>query len=566
MRNRFTFQGAAWAISLCLTLSFLFTATVQAQELKPFLTLKVADPATLMSVAEKIADLTGQRRDFDAGVASFKDLKGLNRKGPFGLVLQTDGEEIKNPLFVLPIEKLEDVDLPNFEALMASAKKEGDGKYVINSPVGQYNMYQRKDHLLVTGADSEGELPGDVQKLFAGLDDYTLGLRIDLENTSRDSIDMLLAPVTLLLAMQGGQAAQSAESMSEAIETLYNECRSMTIGITFDAKTAAAEIVASTIPKKGSDSEKQLIGFKDAKTAFSGFLGSGSNVVFSVGGVDSNTKATKDTTMATIDQVIDGLLEQAEDQAETDEDFEFAENVAESIRTIIEATLDKGKSDLACSLDGNGTFLLATTIGDTDELKKLAKACFEHFKKMHDAEEADNVAEKYFKKEYKTVEGFVLSSFVLPLVDTNDPKIPSTLADKTISVYWGLKENDAIAVAFGFDPVETEKCFIEALNKTETPVAVRQPTAIFAFQPLGKLLDQYVPKETKDSTMEKVVDLLSAATSDAKITYSIKVDGEVLEGKLSASGSAVQVLMNLYRIFTAADSAGTIDSTKIREF
>lgn len=561
-------RKTSFVTGLCLALSLFFAAALQAEELKSFLTLKVADPGTLMSVAEKIADLSGQRRDFDAGVASFKDMKGLNKKGPLGLVLQTDGEEIKNPVLILPIENLDEVDLPNFDALMANAKKEGEGKYVVNSPMGVFNLQQKKGCVLISSVDANADLPEDVSKLFAGLESHTLALRLDLENTTLDAVEMLLSPVMLIMAMQGDQMAQMAENVTTTLETLYKECRSLTIGFTFDAKTAATEFVVTTVPKKGSDSEKQFAALKNMKTAFSGFLGSGSNVVFSFGAASVALPSEQETAMAAVDQFLDGLLDQAEEQAETDEDFELAEKVAASFRKIVEATLKQEKSDYACSLTADATFLGAVTLGDTNELKSLIKLVYEHFKGKIAEGNVDSTLEKYLKKEYTTVAGYKISSLVLPLADFKDGDLVKALnvADKTVAVYWGVKENEAVAAAFGWEAQATEQRFTEALNKTATPVAVKRPEAVFSFQPLGKLLETYVPEEAKDETMKKIVDLLTAASNDARVTLATRLADEAMEIKFAATGSAVETFVNLFRVIGDSEAADSQDSSTIRDF
>ena len=559
-------RGLTMVTGICLTIALLQAVSLRAEELKPFLTLKIADPGTLMNVAEKIADLAGQRRDFDAGVASFRDLSGLNPKGPFGLILRSDGEEIREPIFVLPIEKLEDVNLPNFEAVMASAKKEGDGKYVLNSPLGLYNMYQKKGFVLITTADSEGPLPEDPAKLFAGLENYTLGFRVDLENTSLDSIEVLLAPIQMILAMQGGQAAQSAEQLSEAIELLHKEYRSVAGGIVFDPQTASLDFIGTYVPKKGSNAEKMIGAFKDMKTSFSGFAGMGADTIFSLSGIESDTQVDLEASMNAIDQILDGLLEQAEEQAETDADFELAETVAESFRKVVESTLKKGKYDFGCSMNAQGTLLLASTIGDTVELRKGMKAIFDHITTTFGEDEVNDNIGKYLKKEFETVEGFKISSFTFPFADIPDDDVPQTLKDKTVAAFWGVKENEAVALALGLDAKETEKKFREALEKTKSAVPVKQPLAFFAIQPLGKLLEKYVPKDMQDDTAEKVIALLSASPTDAKITLTTSLTGEAMEVKVSSSGTMVTTLANLFKILAASDIAESLDNTTIRDF
>ncbi len=558
---------------LCLSLALLLTASAVAQEtaaMKPFLTLKFADPATLVSVAEKVADLAGKRREFDAGFASFRELGGINKTGPFGLILQSDGEAIQMPVVVLPIESFGALSFPNVEALLANAEKDGD-KLIFGSPLGDIVAHQRKGFVLVTPSASAAPLPEDPIKLFTGLEKYTVGFRADFENTTLESIETFTAPLSLMMSMRGAEGAKAAEQFGTVVNLLHKEYKSISGGLVFDPKTAALDYVVTVTPKKGSAVEKQLAALKDMKTALSGFTSMAPDAIFSVNGSQNGVPQDDEQVamaMTTIDQAIDGFLEQFADQAETDKEFEQAEIAAKAFCNVIEASMKKGSSDLGISMNANGTILIAAEVGDTQELKKANQAIVNMLQaRGARGEEAAAALEKYWKKDFETVNDFKLTSLIIPLAELAEASLPSTLADKTLTFFSGIKDGEAFALAVGLDAKEVEAKFRAALAKTGEPVvATQQPIGFFALQPLGKLFDKYIPEENRDGTAEKIIKLLADAPSDAKITLSARAVDDSMEVKYGVSGSTVTTIAELIKIAVAAKVEADEASSVIREF
>lgn len=556
-------------------LLFVLPMTAQAQEaqnqkaLKPVLTLKVASPEILMGVVEKIADLAGQKAEFQTQVASFKDLKGLNVKNPIGFVLRSDGEEFKEPVLVLPVEDFDAIQIPGFEMIRGQLKKAGEGKYLLNSPAGIFVVQKKKGFYVVTPEDSEVPVPDDPTTLFADLEKYTIGVKVDFENTSFEAFEYFMAPLQFAMAMQGGpQAVQMVENLNQQIQTLHKEYASTTIGITFDPKTADLAFETQVVPRKGTDSEKQAALFKDAKTAFSAFRG-GENTVFSCNLVDFVSETEIELSLGSFDQFVEGFLE----HAETDEDYEFGEIVAESARIIFESILEKKKVDGACSLDAEGILLGALSLADTAELKKLTTLLMDRVKKDHDADEFDAFMKDNLKKAYETVEGYSLSSLTIPVAEAAAAHgCPVDLNDLTVFLYWGVKEGDSVAFAVGTDAAKTEARFKKALAGTKNPVPVQQPSFVFSLHSLGALLvnfEKIAPEACTNPMWPKIVNSLNAAKPTAKITGSLQVEGEnCLSGTLKIDGNAVSVLAKLLLIAweNMPSDAGTLDRTKIREF
>ncbi|MDR3197625.1 MAG: hypothetical protein LBU34_07110 [Planctomycetaceae bacterium] len=569
MKKNFVLRGFTFVTTLCIALSILFSASLRAEELKSFLTVKIASPETLLNIAEKIAELAGASKEFDNAVVPFKDLPGLNPEGPFGFVLHSDGEELKEPLFILPITDLKAVNLPGFETITTGLKKLSNEKFLINSPLGNYLFYQKNGYVVVVSEESELAIPDDPKTLFAELEKTTLGFKIDFENTSLDAIETALALPQMFLAMQAGpQATQVIEQFNEALAKAYETISSQTLGISFDPKTADLNLTAAVVPRKGSETEKLLADYKNVKTIFSGFLGNPDEVIFSINSANNagSPQSDIDAALTAIDQFFEALFLQIEEQSETDEEAESNQLLAESLKKIVRATIQAGKSDGGASLDADGTLLLALTLGDTEELEKLGANIFERIKKEHDEDDVNEFLKKYLKKDYTAVEGFNVSSLKIPLEEAaSGHELPEKLAKETVGLFWAIKDNEAVAVAAGFDFDKTEKLFQQALTKTKTPVPLKQPSAIIALQPLGKLLKKY-SDDTLPDTVTKSIELLASAVTDAKIIASSNVIGTTAQVKLSVSGKAITVLANIIKIFAASENSGTLDRSKIKGF
>jgi hypothetical protein len=567
IKERFFLCGLTFVTTLCIALSILFSTSLQAEELKPFLTLKVASPETLLNVAGKIAELSGTSKDFKNAVAPFKDLAGLNSEGSIGFVLHSDGQELKEPILILPIKDLNAVNLPGFETITTGLKKQSDGKYLLNSPLGNYVFYQKSGYVIVVTEESALSLPNDPKTLIAGLEDYTLGIKIDFENTSLDAIETALAMPQMILAMQGGpQATQAIEQFNEAVGEIYKEVRSLTFGISLDPKTAEVSFVTLTVPRKGSESEQQVTDYKSAKTAFGGFLG-GKNVIFSANGVETLAQSDVTVAIGILDQLLDAMVAQIEEQSETDEEAEFGEAIADSARKILAETFKKGRIDLAVSLESDGTLLAAMTLGSTAELEKIAVRLLERAKKNHGDAEVDEFLKKYLKKNAATIEGFNVSTLKIPLAEVAEGHdLPEKLAKETIGLFLATKTDEAVALAFGFDFDKTEKAFHQALSQTKTLVPLKQPMLVIALQPLGQLLKKYTDFDSANDVAAKSIELLVSAGADAKMTGSAEVVDNALLSKFNISGKAITVLANIIKIFAATENTGTLNRSEIKEF
>jgi len=566
MQTRLIYKGFGLVVGLILT-AVVSLSILQAAESKPVFTISTTNPETLYQIAEKIATLTGNLDAFNESTAPYKELKGINPKNPIVFVLHTEGDEFKDPILFLPITDLEKIEIPGFEMVLAQTKKESDGKYLLNSPAGAYTLTRKKGYLVAAPESSEMPIPDDPVIFIKGMEAYSLGIRVDLENTSAEAIQTLLAFPRLMAGMQGGeQAIQAFDQIDRVVDVVCKEARSMTFGITIDPKTGDSSIVGKIVAKKGSDTEKQIAFLKGAKTAFKAFCGN-ENAVMSVSYLDMGVAEMPDVRKMTeegIDQLIAGILEQVEENATEDDDVELANAITKSAKKIILATVLLDKIDFAFSWGNDGTFALGTSLAEGQELGTIGSLLLKRLKKLS-PEVSETVLNK-MKTNYTTVEGFQLSSFVFPFkeIAAQDENLPKVLADKTFYTYWGLK-NDAFVLWGGFDP-NSEERLKSAIAATKTLVAGPGSGGFFSMPQLGKFLKDFqVDQMEAGEGAALVVKTLLQSGADAKITISQTVDKDSLEQQISVNGKVWEAFSKIAG-GAAAPGSGGAPNLKIREF
>jgi len=554
---------------LLLSAALLLPTSALAAELQPFFTLKLSSVNTLVSVAEKIGTMAGfadnaRLRDI---VAIAKGIKGVNPNEIAGIAVAVVDDEI-NLLVLLPITDLWGAEVPGypnvFDTIRPFLAKRGND-FVISSPFGAYIAVQKQGYLVITPEGIADRVPADPKKLFADLEKYTLGMKLDCEKVEFETLEAtVFGPIIMLASMQNPEAGEQIENMVEMYRTFFKEFSVVLGGIAFDPKTADVEYSGTVVPRKGSDWGKMLAGMKQQPTMFGGFRGTPGNTVVSFG--QSMTQSDSAAVMSMIEPalkqyetLLNAALEQIEEDDETGETSEFAQNVFDSIRKIIELDTKKALGDGACSLNTEGTFLAAGNTNALEELRKLT-AMIAGFIGKKAPEEIKALVEKNLNRNYATVEGFKVSSLKIPVADLPVPNREKLIPfkDLTLGIFWAVKDTagkQAVAVAAGLDFAKTEQTFKAALEKTKTTVPVQQPVGTVSVQGFGKLLQQQIyPLVVKTNEsgenlekFKKVVDILASAGSDATITAHVDMKPDRSGFGYHVSGKAIQAVISAVR-------------------
>jgi hypothetical protein len=256
-------------------------------------------------------------------------------------------------------------------------------------------------------------------------------------------------------------------------------------------------------------------------------------------------------------------MEQIEAEDEDGEISKMAKAAIDSLQKIIETETKRGASDSALSLNTEGTLLFAFDTASLAEIQKLAAMAVDFAAQRMGsiATDFDIDFKAAVKRDYVTIEGFKVSSFLFPMnkvaMFASDPNQAERLKGVSPGVFWAVKDvsgKQAIAVAVGLDSAKTESAFKAALEKTKTPVPVQKPVGTFSVQGLGKFLQQTVlPIAAKGDApnlaeAKKVFDILAAAGNDATVTLNVEIKPDKVEGGYHVSGKAIQAIISAVKV------------------
>jgi hypothetical protein len=554
---------------LVLSAICLLPSALQAAELQPFFTLKVSSVNSLTAIADKFAGMAGtaEHPQFREVIAIAKGIKGLNPNGIIGFAAaDNDGEIV--PMLMLPVTDIWNLEVPNFpnigDQIRPFLVKKGERQYVISSPLGNYIATQKKDYLIVAPENYADQVPADAPKLFAALDKYAFGVKLDLEKVDFDTIEgQVFGPILLMVSMQNPDAGEQMEGVIEMYRQLFKEFSALTLGVAVNPQTADIEYSGTAAARKGSEWAKILAGVKPQPTIFSGFRGTLENNVISFGysmsqgASNFNNAEMLNVVFAQYEAMLTGFMEQIEEDGTPEDAAAKAKKVIDSVKKIVNTETKKGSSDSAFSFDTAGTLLAAADTASLEEIRNLVAMIKDYVGKKVPAD-AKSFLEKNGKKEYTTVEGFKVSSLTLPLSALADTDIGDQIApftDMTLGIFWAVKETpdkQAVAMAAGLDFAKTEQAFKAALEKTKTAVPVQPPMGTISTPGIGKFLQQTVTPivekadvpEENVAILKKVAGVLAAADADAKITLDFTFKPDQMEEIYRISGKSVQAVIN----------------------
>ena len=535
---------SAWGFAL----AFVGAPLVQAEEFKPFLTLKTAGPGTIISLTEKIAGLvdpTGSS-GIKAMLTPYKNLPGVTANGTIGLALQyNEGSAFGlDAALFLPISNIKTFNIPGQEMYVGMIKamlKEEGNKFVISSPVGEFVVYQKTGYLVVAPLSAaEAAAAVDPKKLFADLENFTIGIQINQENISEENIEAMLGSLTGILAMQGMEF--DPEFVLESISGSLDGISSLTVGVALDEKTLDFSLTTQIVPTKDSDWAEKIIQNKNAKTKLGSFFFDTPKTIFSASYVDYFTDSEIEQIATAVVLLGDSLLEGLSESAEEDEDggvslVPLAEYGVEWMHEMAAYFAENRLIDAAYSFDSDGTLVMALAAEDTEKIleidRKLCKNVYDLLPELLGEEEGKALQEFFDRKtkqDYETVAGFSLSCLPNLLSDLPPEMddVPDALKDLPISLFWGVKKDEAVVYAIGLDFAKTERTLKAAMEKNTTPVQPKQ-TAMVALKPFG----EFVVKEifprieeitgAEESELRVVKELFAIfARADARAKWVVK--------------------------------------------
>ncbi|MDR2172076.1 MAG: hypothetical protein LBP59_18180 [Planctomycetaceae bacterium] len=520
----------------------------------PVLTLRIASIDHLLGIAKRIVGVVDvDSATFDAVVEmGLGSVEGLNRSEQIGLIFRTNGVDFNDPLFILPINDLSKFSIPAFQFLQI--EKIEDNKFSVKLPNFNLIAYQKKGYVVVAPEVSKAPIPENPLSYLSDLNKYVLGVKFDLENTSYDAVSKLLAPFIMLTAMQNPEAGEQIQQSVEMMKVYFDELKTVTYGISIDAKTLDTELAISMTALEKATAFNFTKALKDRKTVFSGLKTSQKSVfkIAQAAKIEKIPDEIKNATNGQFEALFDGFLKQIEEDAENDDEIKYAKDAINSIKKLLAASLNLKVVDYAVSFDVEGTFGAATAFGETAEVEKLFDSVIGFIRAKHEEEkdrkDFDVLVKENLKRNYETISGYKISSLTIPfsaIAENHKKEVLPKLKGKSYTFLIAVKDGEAIVVAGGFETGKTQEYLKTILTTTKNPTPILQPIAAFDFQALGLFLKEIgfedIDKNESSQTAKFLIDQLTEAGNNAKITVTDKLEGTTYYTSTKLDGKVIDI-------------------------
>ena len=501
----------------CAVLVVLGTSPIQAAEFKPFLTIQIAGPNALINIIEKVESIARlpQLTEFKTMATPFKSMPGVNNAGSIGLAISANEESAigVDVILSLPISNFATFNIPGQEmyvmAMKMMAKPEGN-KFTFNTPGGNFVGYQKQGFfLLATEGAAEFAATADHKTLFAEVSEFTLGAHANLENITEETVEKIMGTISMLLAMQGMEGSADPEALStfrDQAAAAIEEMASMTWGITIDSRTLNCSGLTKTVAKEGTELIESFTKSKEAlaKTKMGAFLSDTPQTVLAWHYLHYFThKEIEDNRMVwklVSEGLLEGLYESMEDGDADEKQLEKLAAAVEAFLNYIDEGIDilarERLLDATCWLDSEGTLILAVGTDKTSEAMALDEKFYSKLKRIF-GNEFITLVEGKVKRNYETVAGYSLSCISnvfsdLP-ADIDVPEgVKEILTNIPLSLFWAVKEGEALVYAIGLDFGKTEQALKAAMGRTQTPPRPQKQIGFIAMKPLAEFIQSKI--------------------------------------------------------------------------
>jgi prepilin-type processing-associated H-X9-DG protein len=555
-----TFFNRSFSIVLA-TLTILGVSAVQAQDLKPFLTLQIGSPSTLIGIAEQVIGIViddpADSSKTKAQLAQFKNMPGVNNAGTFGIALMENEASpfgIDAAIF-LPIRDFKTFNIPGMEdginMMRAMAQQNGTNKYTIASPAGNVVGYQKTGYfVLATETADAFANTADPKKVFAEVEKFTLGVHVNLDNISFETVEKGFGQAIILAAMTGVEpdAMGDTDSVLDNLANLFDDIVTSTMGVTLNARTL--ELTASTqvTPRPGSQWAEKVSKTKNVQTKLGAFVPDTPQIV-TAGHyynylIDREINNINEFMKLVPSALMEGFLESMEGEEEAEKFQKAAELLLGYAAEVVNLITEERLIDATYSLDTDGTLIMAMATKDTKKAVELDEQLFGSLLEEFIGKEGKEFIEGKIKRDYETIAGYSLSS--LPNILANLPPdidLPEEIKSMPLGVLWAVKDREAVVFALGLDFDKAEKTLKDALAKTATPIQPKQ-TFVFGLKPFGTFMQtQFLPliekfgvSETDIVQAKEVFTKLAALDASAKIVGTTEFPGNSILNKLQVDG------------------------------
>lgn len=366
-----------------------------------------------------------------------RDIPGVDPKRPWGIVVQTDGQQFPAVAFI-PVTDLKKA-LAALEPFLGKPREAS--KDVLELQVRNQSVYvAQKGGWAIISPNPEylESAPKDPIKILDGLDkSYNLAVHVLVNNVPPLFRQMFLGLIQM--GMQQGAERQPGESdeqhamrtkvAKQAMQqfgTLLNEMENLLVGIKLDDESSSAQLDFQVTAVAGTKLAKQLSADNEAKSRFGGFLIPNAAFALDVASKVADTDLAQAKT--TLASMRGSALKELDKQELPEADKKQAKQMVSDLFDIVQKTLEAGRMDAGIAVLANPQSLAVVagaTLADTAKLDSIIRQLIPHLRK-----EAPALAEKV-KLNADTFEGITFHTAAIPtgLLDEAGPKLAEMVGD-----------------------------------------------------------------------------------------------------------------------------------------
>ena len=523
--------------------------------LKPLVAVSVSGYDQVLKDIAFIGQLGGDSALAKEAEAALKqalqteDLAGLDKARPWGLVVQTDGQQYPVYGFV-PVTDLKAL-LKSLEPVVGKAEEE-KGAYEIDFHGNRLYVREKKGWAFISNStEIMAHAPDDPLALLGGLNKtYDLAVRVTFKN---------IPPFFRMMMMTGMQSGfqqgmdrrpgetdeeynmrtKVARQAMEQITQTLGDLDTFVLGIAVDRAAATARLDYSITALPGTKTAKQMeeAPHGSLKTALAGLRQKDAAVVaYKVGELSSADAAQ---IQGAIDSAKQNALQELDKQGLRDEQVQEAKKLLGQLIDMAKEMVAGRKMDIGVAAWMNAKLLTVVAGSRTVDSAKLDKFLKEV---AAQAINDDPDVARMIKLDAENYLGFRFHTASVPMNDLGELPRLRELVGQSLEIAVAIGE-DSFYLAAGRDPVTKLKQVIQQ-SKAQADKSTGPGEVVVDVAPISELVAG-IADESGKPVANKIVGILKKSPGKAHVTLTpvpipggVQVRIEFQEGLLRLIGAA----------------------------
>lgn len=467
-------------LSLLAVAVLLGTCSLQpaeAAELKPVAVATFAGYDELLGNIKFVGELSDLPRlatRFEAAltfITGSPDLAGLNKKKPWGVVVQTDGEEFLG-YGLLPVTDLKEL-LDGLRPFLEDVTEGDDGVYELKTKDGKSFYAKEKKGGWALVGDRPDVLARAAKVRIRALGKlnkkYDLAVRLYAANVPEKYREMAIAKIEAdakkdleqkpeesdeQYAVRKKFAAQAIKSITAAV----NDVDQVTLGWSLDPEAQKTYLDVTVTARPGTETAEELAALTKTTTKFAGFRLPGATLT----GILAGKAPPVDTSelSAVMEMVRTQAFREADQKDQPKEKTELEKRVVGGLLDVIEAMVAEGRVDAgwAVTLKPDvATLVAGMFVVDAKKVEETLTELVEAVRK-----EEPKLVEKALKMDAAEHKGIRFHTVSIPIPDDADNREKVVrMIGETLEVVVGIGKQ-SVYVSAGTDAMKTLTGAIDA--------------------------------------------------------------------------------------------------------